>query len=278
MPFRPGNLAARKGLLRMKLCMMSCCMSGTPQEVADAAVRCGMTGIDWVHTADLPTKDLRKISADAGLEVVSFTTLDERVTHLRADRHAACREILDLAFASGAGEVMLPPFAADGAAGKEEALARWIEFYAQAAGLAAEAGITITFETSPALACPVFLPEDALRVLDAVPGIRMVFDQGNMAIAADPIAAFDRLKDRVIRFHLKDFVLSPEPREGYTSRHGKHYRFELIGRGSLDIAGFWRHVPGPWRDLYATPETNDPTGAIPAPEAIRRVSRDLVQW
>ena len=253
-------------------------MSGTPQEVADTAVRCGMTGIDWVHTCNLPTKDLRKISADAGLEVVSFTPLDERVTHLRADRLDACREILDLAFASGAGEVMLPPFAADGAAGKEEALARWIEFYAQAAGLAAEAGITITFETSPALACPVFLPEDAQRVLDAVPGIRMVFDQGNMAIAADPIAAFDRLKDRVIRFHLKDYAFSPEPREGYTSRHGKHYRFELIGRGSLDIAGFWRHVPVPWCDLYATPETNDPTGAIPDHEAIRRVSRELVQW
>lgn len=254
-------------------------MSGTPQEIVRTAQLCGMSGMDWIHTYGLDTTILKKVSDDAGLKIVSFTTLDDRINGLRSGRMEAFREILDLTHSLGTDQLMLPPFRTEGVDDPAEARKRWTEFYAETVPVAAKEGVTITLETVPRESAPFFTSDDILSVLRAVPGLKMIFDQGNMGVAEDPVSAFRKLKNYVIRFHLKDFRISETPRENWSrSRGGRFYRAAVIGEGDLDVEGFWKTLDDESRELYATPETNDPENRIPAPQVLKEVTDRMRTW
>lgn len=265
----------------MNLCMMSCAMGGDPRKIAETAVRCGMSGIDWTHTGKDSAKGLKKIADDAGLRIVSFTTLDTRITSCGPERMEAFLDFLEQTVSLGAPEMMVPPFSAVGAATREDALLRWIDFYSEIQILAAEEGIFVSFETTPAAGAgsPVFSPQEALRILQSVPGMKMVFDQGNISLASDPAEACGLLRDFIVRFHLKDFEIGTGPGPGFReSVNGHWYRFARMGCGSLDLPGFWKRVPESLRSCYVTPETNDPAGIIPIQDVMLSASDWMRSW
>ena len=263
----------------MNICMMSCTMGGDPLKIVETAVRCGMSGIDWMHTGKDSAKGLKKISDDAGLIITSFTTLDSRITSCGPHRMEAFLDFLEQAVSLGVSEIMVPPFSAEGTATREDALLCWLDFYSEIQELAAKEGMCVSFETTPAAGSPVFYPQDALRILKAVPGMKMVFDQGNISIAADPVESCRLLEDYIIRFHLKDYELASEQRNGFKQAvNGVWYKFAMMGRGSLDLAGFWKQVPESLRSCYVTPETNDPTGIISPENVLQTASDRMRSW
>lgn len=53
-------------------------------------------------------------------------------------------------------------------------------------------------------------PKDCRALLDRVPGLGLIFDTGNFRVddpGSDELAAYESLKDRMIRVHVKDVVL-----------------------------------------------------------------------
>ncbi len=77
---------------------------------------------------------------------------------------------------------------------------------------AEDAGITLAIENfgiAPTLQCS---SAHCLEILDAVPGLAFVFDTGNFYFCGeDPLDAFDRLAERTVYVHVKDWVRSERP-------------------------------------------------------------------
>lgn len=98
---------------------------------------------------------------------------------------------------------------------REEQLCRAVELYTIAVERGKEHGIEILFEDTPQPHKPLSSAADCRAVLDAVPGLGFVFDTANFLVTeqdCDILAAWDLLKDRVRRVHLKDVVRGNIPR------------------------------------------------------------------
>ena len=89
-------------------------------------------------------------------------------------------------------------------------LDRAVEKYTLAVNLGEQYGIQVGFENTPVAYKPLSSAEDCRYLLDKVPGLGMIFDTGNFRVAdtsSDELAAYEMLKDRIIRVHLKDVVV-----------------------------------------------------------------------
>ncbi|HOD50129.1 MAG TPA: sugar phosphate isomerase/epimerase family protein [Candidatus Hydrogenedentes bacterium] len=77
---------------------------------------------------------------------------------------------------------------------------------------ARDAGITLAIENfgvAPTLQCA---SGHCLEILDAVPGLAFVFDTGNFYFCGeDPLDAFEKLADRTVYVHIKDWTRSTRP-------------------------------------------------------------------
>lgn len=126
------------------------------------------------------------------------------------------KKALALARRMGADTLMVVP----GATGLDRSacakLSRWqlldraAEQYALAVRLGEQYGIRVGFENTPADYKPLSSAEDCRWLLDQVPGLGMIFDTGNFRVAdtkADELKAYELLRDRIIRVHLKDVVI-----------------------------------------------------------------------
>ena len=89
-------------------------------------------------------------------------------------------------------------------------LDRAAEQYTLAVKLGEEYGVKVGFENTPADYKPLASAVDCRELLNRVPGLGMIFDTGNFRVAdtnADELKAYELLKDRIIRVHLKDVVV-----------------------------------------------------------------------
>lgn len=117
----------------------------------------------------------------------------------------------------GAEILMVVPGAASpreaeicGAMTRQELLDRAVVCFRLAVELGKQYGITVGFENTPHAYKPLASPEDCLYVLENVPGLGFIFDTGNFRVAdsdCDELAAYELLKERIIRVHLKDVVV-----------------------------------------------------------------------
>lgn len=77
---------------------------------------------------------------------------------------------------------------------------------------AQQANVTLAIEdfgVAPTLQCAAC---DCIEILDAVPGLRFVFDTGNFYFAGeDPVANLDLLAERTVHVHFKDWIKSDTP-------------------------------------------------------------------
>ena len=117
-------------------------------------------------------------------------------------------------------------------------LDRAVEKYALAVELGKQYGIRVGFENTPADYKPLSAAEDCRYLLDKVPGLGMIFDTGNFRVAdtnADELKAYELLKDRVIRVHLKDVVVGFF-KNGEACVNGQKIRAVTTGSGVIPMA------------------------------------------
>jgi sugar phosphate isomerase/epimerase len=77
--------------------------------------------------------------------------------------------------------------------------------------------------------------EDAEKLLNAAPGLYLLFDTGHMlAAGSDPLRVFENLRDRIGHVHLKDFTAEdPKTWNHRTSKWMEDGRFEELGKGNM---------------------------------------------
>ena len=125
---------------------------------------------------------------------------------------AHVKQNLELAKAAGAKTIMVIPGSMDDRAAceamtQQEMLDLAVRHFNKACELAGPYGIQIGFENTPTDYKPLASAEEVRYVLDRVPQLGLIFDTGNFRVAdteADELDIYEQLKDRIIRFHLKD--------------------------------------------------------------------------
>ena len=120
---------------------------------------------------------------------------------------------------------------------REEMLNRTVKMYSLAVSLAEKADVQVVFENTPHWYKPLSAPEDVKYVLDGVPGLGLVFDTGNFRVAdtgCDELAAYELLKDRIARVHLKDVRIGDFP-EGERCVNGQAIKAVLTGSGVIPM-------------------------------------------
>lgn len=259
----------------MKLCMMSLMMPEyTPAEIVQTALECGMAGIDWITTHGHRADELRRICDDAGLPVVAHTLLMERFVRREANPLDPVKQGIDDALTLGAGIMMLPPFPRQPASSMEQDRREWIEFYREAAPLVAEAGIVPTLESTGFANSPVTTADEMLEVLAAVPELRLTFDNGNIATAEDPLAAWRRCRDAVVHVHFKDWHVTDAPAaDAERKRNGRYFAMALLGEGDLALDALWRELRAGGYHGYINLETCK--AGVPTPLALKQAAAYL---
>ena len=76
---------------------------------------------------------------------------------------------------------------------------------------AKEKGVTVVIEDAPHRDFPMCSQAELRYLLDAVPGLMLVYDSGNMLHAGeDPVEFYESLKSRIAHAHLKEIGRSPD--------------------------------------------------------------------
>lgn len=125
-----------------------------------------------------------------------------------------------------------------------EMLDRAAQHYALAVELGRQYGIRVGFENTPADYKPLASAEDCRWLLDKVPGLGMIFDTGNFRVAgtdSDELAAYELLKDRIIRVHVKDVVVGRFD-SGEACVDGQKIRAVTTGSGVIPVEALLGHL------------------------------------
>ena len=264
----------------MKICMMSLMMGSAPvEEIVSTALACNMEAIDWIGLHEQKASYLRKICDDNGLHIAAHTMLKWGFINGDSNYLDEFKASLDDACVLGAPVLMLPPFARKDQQSFEDDRKRYAEYYAKGYELASKAGVTLTLESTGFPNSPISTAEECLEILNQVPGLKVTFDQGNVATAADPNDAFLKLRNYVVHFHVKDWLVKDTPFENAEKKRcGKYFADATIGEGNMDIKSFWQLTNARERQLFVNPETRDYSGKRTALETFRQVCAEMQSW
>ena len=264
----------------MRICMMSLMMGDSPvEEIVSVAQACGMEAIDWIGLHGRTAKELKKLCDDRGLPVAAHTMIKWGFINDDPAYFDEFKASLDDALTLGAPVLMLPPFARAAQTSFADDRKRYAEYFFRAHELAKQAGVTLTLESTGYHNSPITTADECLEILKQVPGLKITFDQGNVATAEDPLLAFPRLRDYVVHFHVKDWAVSDVPREGFTAKRcGKYFADIMIGEGKMDLRSFWRLTNARERALFVNPETRDFSGRRPYLETFKKVCAEMKSW
>ncbi len=139
---------------------------------------------------------------------------------------------------------------------KTELMKRAADMYARAVKKAAGHNITIAFEDTPNYLLPLSSPKDCKELLDRVPGLGFVFDSANFMVAepdCDITEAWELLKSRTVRVHLKDVVLGNFD-TGERLADGRMMRAVVTGSGILPMEKIIKKIISDGFEGYAAVE------------------------
>lgn len=261
----------------MKLSMMTIMLghSVSIPEIAKTAVACRMNAIDWDISGDLhEAKEKRKYSEENGLKVIACTASAECFMTGNNNYKDEFKRYLEAAIVLGAPMIMIPPFSIINQKSLAEDRKKWTAYYAEMFPLAKSADITLTLESTGLIDSPIVSSSEVLEVLDAVPGLKLVFDIGNTYTADDPISAFSILKGYIVHVHIKDYLVTDTPifSGSRFRRNGKYCTNVIVGHGNIGIEKICDFIDQSGYDKYGNLETNDPRGIIPADIVMKSVS------
>ena len=226
----------------MKLSMMSYTMSRQPQYfdlrgMLELTRELGLDGIDFVRLHDTDPRELRRMADDYGVPVVChtfFAPLHAPTSDGLRDAVDSARQSLEAAVVLGAPAAMVPT-AGRADEDRDEARKRWIAGLSALAPYADDAGVVLTVENFPGAYSPFVTADDFLEARRAIPGLRLTFDNGNVAGGEDPVASFRRCAADIVHAHFKDWSIRDTEAEGYRRMlDGRFFRPALIGEGDID--------------------------------------------
>ena len=251
----------------------------SPEQIVDVAVQCGMKSIDWITTHKSDPAWLRKISVDAGLDVAAYTPLDQAYINGENNWKDEFKYSLDAAVTMGAPVMMVPPFALKKHPVMSEGRKYWTDFFAWAAPLAKEANVILTLESTGFINSPITTADENLEILKNVPDLRVTFDNGNIETAEDAKEAYKKLKDYIVRFHLKDWRIADREFPGSDKkRNGKYFAMCAIGEGSVDLRGLWDIILPEQKQFTVNLETWKPDGGAFSLEEYKVICDRVRNW
>lgn len=221
------------------------------REVYTAVKRAGFEAVDlcsydFAHGTE---EEIRALLKELGLKVACYIDFvpSPAIGNAAAAQRAReqIRRNLDLTERLGAGVYMFAPGGyADFIRGvpREKVAEAFAEDLAYAVELADKKGITVVIEDAPDITFPMCSAEEVLALLEKVPGLRHVFDTGNMiAQGDDPVEFYDQLAPYLSHAHLKDMRFSDgTPTPGYGvgdfCANGRYMVGVLHGEGMVDFA------------------------------------------
>jgi sugar phosphate isomerase/epimerase len=225
----------------MKISMMTYTMACGPwgkshdvRELCEFTRELGIDGIDWVTTYGHDPAEIRRMTDALGLVNVCHTFYADFHSPDEKKRAAApdqVRQGLEAAGVLGADKVMIPLSGMKGQS-REETRRYALEGLPVAVELGRAAGITITIEPFPGADSPFVTTDDLNEAVRAVPGLRITYDNGNVAMGGeDSGQGFRQCSDHVVHAHFKDWVLAEDGRLGLD---GRRYKPALVGEGIVD--------------------------------------------
>jgi len=196
----------------------------------------GVEGVDIVsHSfSPLDPENIRKVLADHGQKVVCYTFFPPLNKPTKAERVAGIEEVkkaIEIAKRLGTDKVMIhTPGNSEMTA--EECRVNWIHGLQEAIVLTNAAGLTLTIESIRY--SPLSTSAEMLRVVREVPGIKLVFDAGNVfAMGEDPLAFYNACREHIVHVHFKDGRWYDKTNaDGSTHRD---FSNELIGEGDINL-------------------------------------------
>ena len=114
--------------------------------------------------------------------------------------------------------------------------------------------------------------EDAEKMLEAAPGLYLLFDTGHLTGArSNALRVFDKLGDRIAHVHLKDFTAKdPNTWNHRKDKWGEDGRFEELGKGNmgLDVKAILKGLEKFGYDGWVSVEQDQATHHTPAETAV----------
>lgn len=264
----------------MNISMMSLTQqNSSPEEIVRLAADCGMCSVDWITVHNSDPAYLGKLTRDAGLFVAAHTPLDRAFIEGEKGWRDEFKRSLDAAVAMNAPVMMVPPFALKKHPDPSEGLKYWTDFYAWATPLSKQAGIVLTCESTGFPNSPVTTAEEILELIRNVPELRVTFDNGNTETACDALDAYRKLRQYVVRFHLKDWKISDvEIPFSEKKRNGKYFAVCVMGEGCIDLKKLWDEVDPESKKFTVNLETWHPDGSPLAPAELHAVCDRMRNW
>lgn len=269
----------------MKICMMSLMMTDVfthnypIEEILEVASHCGMGAVDWIGLHNTTSKVLKKASDAAGIPIAAHTMLKDAFIKDDPNYMDDFKSSLEDACIMGAPVLMLPPFARAAQSSMADDRKRYIDYFGQAEELARKAGVQLTLESTGFENSPISTADECLEILNAVPGLRVTYDVGNVFTAEDPLAAYRKLRKYVVHFHVKDWFVSSAPKEGYTKkRNGTWMGNALLGDGDVKLREFWQETTAEERQIWVNPESCDFSDKRDPKEVFTEICRRMRSW
>jgi len=220
------------------------------QDVFDLAKQAGIPNLDVMDISEKQLPQYLEAMKKTGVQVYTYIT---QIRFLGRDqrRDKAILDALKIAKLLNASYLMIVPYGfPDGyrakKLGREQIKRRMIEGFRKAVEMGALFGIRVCFETTPHDASCLSGTQDCLDLLNAVNGLKFVFDTANMLPHGDdPMEAYAALKGRISHVHLKDVVLAPQGKIPKHSEHtpdGKLMRCVIWGDGIIPVCQLYRQM------------------------------------
>lgn len=178
---------------------------------------------------------------------ISFLKLPQMTEEGRRLASAEWRAAVDQAAALGAKILMCAP---DGYQEEIQGYTRQqiadalVDCLSEIVAYAKEKEITVVIEDAPDVNLPMCKSDELLYILNRVPGLKMVYDSGNMIVwNEDPIMYFDRVSDRVGLIHIKDVKHCVDSTPfSEPCADGRKFMTAFLGDGEVDLKGLLKHI------------------------------------
>jgi sugar phosphate isomerase/epimerase len=196
----------------------------------------GVEGVDIVSHSFSPLNpdSIRKVLEVHGQKVVCYTFFPPLNKPTKAEMEAGIEEVkkaIEIAKRLGADKVMIHT-PGNSQMTAEECRVNWIHGLQEAIALTNAAGLTLTIES---IRCsPLATSAEMLRVVREVPGIKLVFDAGNVyAMGEDPLDFYKACREHIVHVHFKDGRWHNKTKtDGSVHRD---FSNELIGEGDVNL-------------------------------------------
>lgn len=238
----------------------------------------------YIYGKDALSAALKKYNIRCGcliMEAPFYTNYDGVGSEIKAALDMA-KEIGTTSLMIVPGNTNEPDRMACEKLGRQGILDRTVECFQKAVELANTYGIQVMFENTPHDFKPLSSAVDCLYVLAQVPGLGFVFDTANFRVADtknDELKSYELLKERIVRFHLKDVRIGDYPM-GEKCVDGQALKLVMEGSGVIPMESLIQRsladgFDGTYAIEYPAPSDTHGVGHISTVEANRRILEQM---